>query len=246
MKYRQWTCLIVFLLMHFFQPLIAQQKAGKAKGAFELNPGLHLLGPSGSMLQLMKVHQFNATTDNWLFGGTSDHPDMQRSGLLVRFSYAHSIGTKSKLGILYGLSNFGVASGAKTSMNNVYYLSLKLTSQQIALFYEYKLFKIVSLKLGPALSINSCNQIEFDYFSKEHSTQVVPGVLAGIRLLFYDGSVVYFGLQSDYLWLMQSKIGPFAVSGFSSESIEFPESKIRYNHMNMGLLLGVHLFKSAN
>jgi hypothetical protein len=93
MKYRQWTCLIVFLLMHFFQPLIAQQKAGKAKGAFELNPGLHLLGPSGSMLQLMKVHQFNATTDNWLFGGTSDHPDMQRSGLLVRFSYAHSIGT---------------------------------------------------------------------------------------------------------------------------------------------------------
>ncbi len=53
-------------------------------------------------------------------------------------------------------------------------------------------------------------------------------------------------LQADYLWLMQSKIGPFVTSGFSNEFIEFPESKIRYNHMSMDGLVGVHLFKSRN
>lgn len=238
--------MIIFLLMQFFQPLNAQHKQGRTKGAFECVTGLHLLGPSVPMKQLLTDHQFNATTDNWLFGGTSEHPNMQHSGLSARFSYAHSIGNNSKLGILYGLSNFGIAYGARISANNVYYLSLKLTNQQFALFCEYELFKFVSLKLGPALSINTCRQIEFEFFSKTNSIQTVPGLLAGIRLLFYDGSAVYFGAQSDYLWLMKSKIGPFAVSSFSNVLVEFPESKIRYNHMTMGILVGVHLFKSRN
>lgn len=240
MNFHQIRFIFIMQLMILMFASAAQKTSSARGGSFEMGGGLHFLGPSAAIRQLLIDHRYNATTEAWFFGGSTAHPIVQKSGITFSLSYVHRINKKGALGLSYGFAGFGEAMGACVENNELYYLSFDLNSHHVVLFYNYEILKNVSIKAGPALVMNSCKKTNDFDATEEQNLNYAPGILTGIRWRFYNSKIVYVGLQSDCLLMSKTQLGPFTSTGYSTVK-RFPESRIGLSYMNAEIMLGVNV-----
>jgi hypothetical protein len=213
----------------------AQEEPSRKKGKLEIGSGINVLGPAPQMAELMEVYGFDRAYNNWLFGGTSEHPHYSPIGLSFQISYSRNLGPRSHLGILLHYSGLRQVDGytyidkfLKVLFSNVYLVPL----------YTLNLGQSWEIQAGPALMINSTKSI----YSGNSKRDTKAGLLFGLNLKIWDNTLTYGKISTQYLLTMRDETGPYTVEAWrGGDTATIPESKIGFSHLNILFVFGVHL-----
>lgn len=232
------SIIIAFLIsLYCFNSLNAQDDPFKKKGSLEFGLGINMFGPGPQMAKLMNKHNFNRDSQNWLFGGTFEHPNYAATGLSINISYSRNLSLKSQLGILLHYSRLREVWGCSSLYG---YLKVLFSSAYIVPRYTLELSQFWEIQVGPALVINSAKPEYVEYANNE--TKLSPGLLAGMNFKIWDGTYSYGKINASYLLTTRSNIGPYIDEAWSGgATVTIPESKIGFGHLNLLFVIGIHL-----
>ena len=230
--------IIAFLFsLYCFNSLNAQADPFKNKGSLEFGLGINMFGPGPQMAKLMDKHNFNRDSQNWLFGGTLEHPDYAATGHSINISYSRNLSLKSQLGILLQYSMLRKVLGY-SSLGG--YLKVLFSSTYIVPRYTLELSQFWEIQVGPALVINSAKPEYVEYANNE--TKLSPGLLAGMNFKIWDGTHTSGKISTSYLLTTRNIIGPYTDEAWSGgATVTIPESKIGFGHLNLLFVIGIHL-----
>ncbi len=221
---------------NFITSLSAQEIQSNKKGNLEFGIGCNLLGPVHKMEELMIKYQFDATTVNWLFGGTTEHPHYSELGFSGHIAYSRYINIQSSIGIRISYSGLREIYGAT---ENQEYLFIRFSNISIVPFFAYELSKSFELKSGPALMINTGNRTSMSTVNAENYTKISPGLLAGINLKIWNRRISYGKLGATYFLTFPNKMGPYSTNSLNIIK-SIPESQINFSHLNLIFSIGIH------
>lgn len=226
-----------FIFINFIPTISAQEVQSNNKGNLEIGIGCNFLGPVNKMEELMIKYQFDATTVNWLFGGTTEHPHYSALGFSAHIAYSRNINTQSSTGIRISYSGLREIYGAT---ENQEYLFIRFSNISIVPFFAYELSKSFELQSGPALMINAGNRTSMSAVNAENYTKISPGLLAGINLKIWNRRISYGKLGAIYLLTFPNKMGPYSTNSLNTIKT-IPENKIGFSHLNLIFSCGIKL-----
>jgi hypothetical protein len=230
--------LMVFLIIIInILPASAQKKDAEKKGSLEILFGFNAIGPASQMSGLMKDYHFDATTNNFFFGGTTSHPHYSGVPLTGQVSYSYKIGAKSKAGLLLSYSSLNEVLGATSGYD---YLFARFSNVSIIPVYSYQISKDFEVQTGPALMFNKTEDTGSP--SINNYNNISAGLLAGLNIKIWDKKVTYGKISASYLFATTQKMGPFYTDyPMDTNSPSIPESNIGFGHLIVGFVFGLHI-----
>lgn len=211
--------------------------------SFSYNLGGFPTGPYDEIEKAMISSGWNQSSSCIFFCTGSISYPRSNKGAGQTFNLNYKLTNGNSLGLIYSVSNIGSTTGHQRDLST-YYLTIDYSVRQIATIYSIQ-FNNVQIGLGPAFySIQLWD---------EHRGRSEPVQQHNKVGLLFDGSIsipadshLYLELKAQYRLTGKVEIGPFQETGFyfdDGEFIttykEFPSSKVNYDHIFIGLGLGV-------
>ena len=234
------TTLLKYLMMMCALLIVSwlpAQETSIKKGTLELAFGFNTFGPAPQMGKLMKTYHFDQTTDNWLFGGVTEHPHYDPVGFTGALSYSYSTSEKNQIGLRASYATLREVSGSSEVGGLMF---VRFSNFSLIPFYTRHLNKSLDLLAGPALMVNTGDKTSDYGESPDSYTKFSPGVLAGLNLNIWNQRVTSGKLGVNYLLTLPNKMGPFSAQTYTSVA-SIPESKIGFSHLSICFIIGVHL-----
>lgn len=226
----------VFLLQIFLMhgiPSIAGESA--KKGHLEIGVGVNMLGPVNQMNDLMVQYHFDATTNNWFFGGSSVHPHYASVGFSSHLAYSRDLREKAQAGVMLGYSNLREIYGASSDGG---FLFVQFSSVDLVPFYAVQFAKSLEGMVGPVVQINNGKKTSGG--GGDNYTKMSPGLLVGFNLFLWKCQGTFGKLGIHYTVMPKSRMGPYTASSFSN-SFLIPENKFAFSHLDFSFVFGLNL-----
>ena len=213
------------------------QEVQTKKGTLAIYFGFTSVGPARQMSELMKTYHFDETTENWLFGGATEHPHYDPVGYTGAISYSYPLTTKSELGLNARYAYLQEVAGSSEVGGLMF---VQFSNFSLIPFYTFHINKIIDLQAGPALMINNGDKTSDYEESDDNYTRISPGAMAGIDFNIWNGKATTGKLEINYLLTVPQKMGPYSSKTYI-ELATIPESKIGFSYLSVTFGVGIHL-----
>jgi len=204
--------------------------------------GLNFSGPQQQMGELMKKYDYDDTQKNWfkIFNNKDyiTYPIYSDAGFTAHISGLYPIAPKSQVGIMLNYSAFGEVIGYSNTYGR---LDIWLSNLSVIPLYTYELKDCIEIQAGPALMINSGNNVSTgEHTANEKYTRYSLGLFTGLNLKIWNRKVTFGKIGADYLLTTESEMGPYTSETFNSSNM-VPESKLNFSHGNFTFVFGLKL-----
>jgi hypothetical protein len=220
----------------------AQDTKSDKKVKFEFGLGVNCSGPQQQIADLMKKYGYD-DTQKVLFKIFTNkdyitYPNYSDVGFNTYIALSYHVAPASQVGIKLNYSAFGQVSGFSSQYG---YLDVKLVSLSIIPVYTFGFKKVVELQAGPALMINSADNINLrSELTNERYTQHSLGLFTGLNLMIWDRRVTFGKIGMNYLLTTDCKMGPYTADS-NSNTYQIPESTLNFSYLNIIFAFGFNL-----